>query len=638
MTVLGGYWLKVLDIDLSSGKIEKKPLPEEIAENMLGGRGFVSWLHYFNIDPEADPLGPDNALIFATGPFTGTLAPASGRFVVGGKSPLTGILGDANCGGQWGPELKYAGYDVLIVRGKAKSPVTINIMDDLVSIKPTYALWGKDTEETEKMVRNELKDDSVQVACIGIAGENLVRFAGIVCNSEHLAARTGMGAVMGSKNLKAIAVKGTKGAPLFDHKEFKGLRDELWNIITTDSRSGEHLPQYGTTSLIDLHNSLGGLSTRNWQEGYFEDHEMINGDTLNKKYLFNTTACFNCPSRCDRYSYISEGEFKGTYVGGPEYYTILSFGSKLGNNNLASVLKANQLCNQYGLDTGTTGGIIAYAMECYENGILTEEDCDGLDLSWGNYHAIIELIHKIANREGFGNVLAHGFREAVKQIGEESAKYAIHIKGMDPPTLDPRALKVYNFRYAIASRGGDHLRISAHGAYKLDELPVEEAARQLVFWQNIVTIPDLIGVCKFPYTFYSETPDVTFKKVLELVPKMITAASGIEMDKEKILRASARAHLLERSLNIRYGLKPGDDKLPERFLKEPLPTGPKKGQVYDIFDDMKKSYYQAMFWDMETGIPFEEAYQGLGLSEIAQDLKRRGYSPKEGGKPYETDS
>ncbi|HOV79038.1 MAG TPA: aldehyde ferredoxin oxidoreductase family protein [Bacillota bacterium] len=627
MAIRSGYWLKLLDIDLSAGKIEKKPIPEEVAEKMIGGRGFVSWFHYFNIDPEADPLGPENALIFATGPLTGTLAPASGRFVVGGKSPLTGIMGDANCGGQWGPELKFAGYDVLIVRGRAGRPAVIKIADDDVEIEPAEALWGKNTEETEVLLREKYNDDSFQVACIGVAGENLVRFAGIVCNSEHLAARTGMGAVMGSKNLKAIAVKGTKSIPLYDHQEFKKLRDELWGIVTGDSRSGEHLPQYGTTSLVDLHNSLGGLCTRNWQGAYFEDYRMINGDTLNEKYLINTTACFNCPSRCDRYSYVSEGEFKGTYVGGPEYYTILSFGSKLGNNNLASILKANQLCNRYGLDTGTTGGMIAFAMECYEKGLVTKEDADGLELNWGNYHAVLELIHNIADRKGFGNILAQGMVRAVGSIGKGAEKYAIHIKGMDPPTLDPRALKVYNFRYAIASRGGDHLRISAHGAYELDKMPVEEAAAKLKFWQNIVTVPDLIGVCKFPYTFYSETPEVTFKKVLDLVPGLIRAATGMEMNGDKLMRASERTDLLERSLNIRYGLKPADDVLPDRFLKEPLPAGPKKGAVYDIFDDLKKAYYKCAKWDPETGVPEEVSYRELELGDVARDLKKRGYLP-----------
>ncbi|MFZ5634018.1 MAG: aldehyde ferredoxin oxidoreductase family protein [Bacillota bacterium] len=625
MVISGGYWFKVLDVDLGTGKIEKKPLPAEVAEKMIGGRGFVSWFHYFNVDPGADPLGPDNALIFATGPFTGTLAPSSGRFVVGGKSPLTGLLGDANCGGQWGPELKYAGYDVLIVRGRARSPAVLKIVDDHVSIEPAGDLWGKNTEDTERLIRRKYLDDTFQVACIGIAGENLVRFAGIVCNAEHLAARTGMGAVMGSKNLKAVAVKGTKDIPLHDQAEFKALRDELWKIIIEDGRSGLHLPEYGTTSLVELHNSLGGLSTRNWQSGYYEDHEMINGDALNEKYLINATACFNCPSRCDRYSYVAEGEFKGTYVGGPEYYTILSFGSKLGNNNLASILKANQLCNQYGLDTGSTGGMIAFAMECYEKGLITGEDTGGLELNWGNYHAMLQLIDNIAGRKGFGDILAQGVVAAAGHIGKGAEQYAIHIKGMDPPTLDPRALKVYNFRYAIASRGGDHLRISAHGAYELDRMPVDEAARQLKFWQNIVTIPDLIGVCKFPYTFYSETPEVTFKKVLDLVPGLIRAATGMEMDGDRLLRASERTTLLERSLNIRYGLKPADDRLPDRFLKEPLPTGPRKGQVYDIFDELKKSFYKWQQWDLETGVPFDRAYRELALTEVADDLRKRGF-------------
>jgi aldehyde:ferredoxin oxidoreductase len=632
MTVMGGYWLKALEIDLTERKSFEKPLDEGVIERLVGGRGILHWIHYFNIDPDADPLGPENKLIFATGPFTGTMAPSSGRFVVGGKSPLTGILGDANCGGHFGPEIKYAGYDVLIISGKSEEPVYLTIFDDHVEIIDARDLWGKDTEETDDILKKRHGED-VQVACIGIAGENLVKFAGIVCNKDHLAARTGMGAVMGSKNLKAIVLKGTKSVPIHNIEDFKKLSKELWDIIVKDNRSGGHLPEYGTTSLLELHNSLGGLSTRNWQSGYFEDHEMINGDALNKKYLINCTACFNCPSRCDRYSYVAEGEFKGTYVGGPEYYTLLSFGSKLGNNNLASILKANQLCNKYGLDTGSTGGMIAFAMECYEKGLLSREKADGLDLTWGNYKSILKLIEKIANRDGFGNILADGFKRAIDYVGKGSEKYAIHIKGMDPPTLDPRALKVYNFRYAVASRGGDHLRISAHGAYELDKLPPEDAAKKLRFWQFIVTIPDLIGVCKFPYTFYSETPEVTFNKVLNLVPKIMTAITGVEYDSDKIMKVSERVDLLERSVNIRYGLKPADDDLPERFKKEPLPTGPKKGSVNDICDQLKLYYYNDAGWNIKTGLPCSEKYDELDLPEIRQDMEKRGFKlSSRGGK------
>jgi aldehyde:ferredoxin oxidoreductase len=630
MAIKGGYWLKMLEVDLTKKEAAVKPIPEKIVENFLGGRGLLHWLHYNNVEPDADPLGPENALIFATGTLNGTLAPSSGRFVVGGKSPLTGILGDANCGGQYGPEIKYAGYDAMILKGKSTNPVYINIQNDKVEILDAQELWGHDSEDTEETLRKKHGKD-VQVACIGIGGENQVHFAGIVCNKDHLAARTGMGAVMGSKNLKAVVVRGTKEIPIYNMKEYKKIVDELWNVIVNDSRSGGHLPEYGTTSLFELHNSLGGLSTRNWQTGYFEDHDKCNAEAMNEKYLVNATACFNCPSRCDRYCYIKDGEYAGTYVGGPEYYTMLSFGSRLGNSDLPTILKANDLCNRYGLDTGSTGGIIAFAMECYEKGLLTKEMADGLDLAWGNTKSIIALVEKIAKRQGFGEILAQGFKKSVEYIGEESKRFAINIKGMDPPTLDPRALKVYNFRYAVASRGGDHLRISVHAAYELDKLPVDEAARRLRFWQKIVTIPDIMGVCKFPYTFYSEGPEVTFKKVLELVPAAIKAITGIEIDGDKLLKVSERVELIERSVNIRYGLKPSDDDLPERFKKEPMPSGPKKGAIHDLVDELKVFFYDDAKWDLVTGIPYEEQYEALDMLEIKEDLVKRGFQVQRKG-------
>jgi aldehyde:ferredoxin oxidoreductase len=271
---------------------------------------------------------------------------------------------------------------------------------------------------------------------------------------------------------------------------------------------------------------------------------------------------------------------------------------------------------------GTTGGVIAFAMECFEKGLLTIRDTGGLDLSWGNYHAILQLIEMIAYRQGFGNTLALGFGEAVKEIGPESGNYAIQIKGMDPPTFDPRALKVYNFRYAVASRGADHLRISAHGAYELEVSEPAQATQKLKFWQDIVCIPDIAGVCKFPYTFYSQSADVTMKKALQLVPLLIESAAGVKMDSGMIMDIAKRVALTERAFNNRLGLTAEQDYLPERFLKDELPSGRAKGQKYDVFDTMKAGYYAACGWDQETGVPKRETMEQAGLHDIAEDLEK----------------
>lgn len=624
----GGYAGQVLVVDLTTGEVKKEPLNQNIVERYIGGRGLTSYFHFKLIDPLTDPFSADNVLTLATGPLTGTLVPASGRFTAGARSPLTYILGDGSGGGHFAPEIKYAGYDALIIKGKASSPVYLWINDDYVEIRAAEPVWGLDTAATEDAIRRQLGEEGLQIASIGPAGEKLVRFAGIVVNRDHLAARTGMGAVMGSKNLKAIAIKGSRSIPLANPAEFKKWADELFRIITGDKSSGEHLPQYGTTSLLELHNSLGGLATRNWQTGIFEGHELINGDTLNARYLANATACYNCPCRCDRYSVVAEGPYAGTRVGGPEYYTIVSFGSKCGNSDLASILKANELANLYGLDTGTTGGVIAYAMELYEKGIISAKDTGGLELTWGNAQAIVELVRRIAFREGFGNLLAEGVRGAARQLGPAAEAYAITVKGMDPPTFDPRALKVYNFRYAIASRGADHLRISAHGAYELDKLPPAEAAKKLAFWQDVVCIPDMMGICKFPYSFYAESAEVTFKKILELIPKAYEAATGLPASGEAILKAARRVAELERAINVRYGVTPGDDMLPQRFLAEPMPDGPKKGQINDIFFQIKENFYREMGWDGTTGVPRAGVLQDLSMDEVIQDLTNRGLVEK----------
>ena len=626
MAFQGGYAGVVMEIDLTAGRIEKKPLDESFARRYVGGRGFTSRLEYELITPDIDPLSPDNPLIVATGPLTGTRAPAGSRFTVGARSPLTGILGDGNAGGHWGPELKRAGFDLLVFKGKADRPAYLWIHDGEAELRDAAHLWGQDTRETRAILVKELgSDEKIKVAAIGQAGENLVKFSGFVVDVDHLAARTGLGAVMGSKNLKAIAVRGTQPVPISDRKGFLKVTGVINQILLNDQMSGGELATYGTTSLLTLHNTYGGLATRNWQTGVFEGAEQIDGVAFNKSdYAEDPTACYACPCRCDRYATVNEGEYAGTEVGGPEYFTVCSFGSKCGNDNLASILKANELCNLYGLDTASTGGIIGFLMEAWQRGAITAEDTDGLDFAWGNHRTIVEVIHRIAFRRGFGDKIAEGIRPLAATIGKGAENYAIHVKGMDAVTFDPRALKVYNFRYAVASRGADHLRISAHGAYGLESLPVDQAAAKMKFWQDVVGIPDLMGLCKFPYTFYSETAEVTFKKALELVPELYAAATGWTITGDDLLKASARVGTVERSFNTRLGLTAKDDMLPRRFLEEPLPEGPKKGQVMDILEPLKRHFYAAQGWDVETGIPTRTTLENLDLADIADDLERRG--------------
>ena len=622
MSIRDEYKGTVLQVDLTHGVVRKEPLDETFARTYIGGRGFTSRLQYDLIPKDVNPLGPDNVLIIAPGALTGTPAPSSARFLVAGRSPLTGILGDANSGGFFGAMLKRAGYSLVLIHGKSPHPVYLWIDDDHVELRDARHLWGKDVHETTDAIQRE-EGRGFRVAAIGQAGENLVHLAGIIADKDHAAARTGLGAVMGSKHLKAIAARAVKPVPLSDPATFKQLVAELREIERNDKRAQDFSVRGTLGTLMDHHNVIGAVNTRNYQFGQFEGKEKIDNDALAAQYLVRTTGCYRCSLKPDRYCRVTRGEFSGIEVGGPEYSTAVAFGTAVGNDNLAAILKANDLANRYGMDTIDLGGVIAFSMELYQRGILTKGDTDGLELQWGNYHAMLELIERIAFREGpFADLLANGVHVAAQEIGRGAERYAVHVKGMTPAPLDARVVKVYNFRYAVGPRGADHLRISAPGGYALDELPLLEAAEKLRYWQGIIAIPDLMGLCKFAYTYYTETPEVALHRTLDIVPALYTAATGFELTSDELLEVSARVTNVERAHNCRLGLTAADDTLPPRFTEDPMPAGPAKGRVYDILEPMKEAWYTVQGWNPETGIPRRERLEELGLGDIADDLER----------------
>jgi aldehyde:ferredoxin oxidoreductase len=623
-----------LTVNLTSGKISKEPLPRNLALNFIGGRGTNSRMLYDLINPGTDPLGPENVLLFGVGPLTGTLVPGSGRYTITALSPSTVVgddkpcFGDSNSGGFFGPELKFAGYDQVIITGKSEKMVYLWIDDDSPVIQDAAHMKGKDTWETDRIIREEVGDPDVQTTSIGPAGENLCRNACIVGGgrvSKGVAGKCGIGAVMGSKNLKAVAVRGSKGVKVARPRELEKIVLEAIEMLYSDSQSILY-SKYGTASLVDSHQSTGRLPTKNYQETQFDGYEEINAGALEEKYWVKSKACFGCPLHCRHYFKVNSGPY-ACEGEGPEYVTLGGFGSKCGNSNLESILYANTLCNKLGLDHQGASSAIAWAMECWQRGIIDKGDTDGLILEWGNHKAIIELIKKIAFRKGFGNLLAEGAYRAAKAHGKGSEKFVMHAKGQDPAITDPRAAKAWGLGYAVASRGGDHLRalptaetfFTPKEAEKLfgtreavERLGVKGKGRLVKWSEEQRAVADSLEMCKFVVRTVLMPP--------KWAAKFFNAVTGLDFTAQQMMKVGERIVNVERAFNVRQGLTREDDTVSERFLKEPIPAGVAKGETLHL-KPMLEEYYEARGWDVETGIPKRQKLEKLGLRSIARDLE-----------------
>lgn len=636
----GGYTGKVLLVDLSKNKIEKENLSKEFIAGFVGMRGFTSKLLWDNVKG-VNGNDPENLLMFATGPLTG-VALTGGRALVAAKSPLTGLLGYTNFGGHWGPSLKYAGYDLLVVKGRANKPVFLWIDDDAVELLDAGHLWGMDTRETIKSIKARFGDPRVQVLSIGPGGENLVKFANIMTYDGHAGGRTGMGCVMGSKNVKAVAVRGTGKLNVSNRDEFKSLLKELSNHLLEDEVSGNVAPRLGTTVLLNIVNETGALGTRNFQTGFFEDAYEISGEVMREKYTpqGRGRGCFMCPIACDRYTVVKEGEFAGTWcAGGPEYATLTNQGARLGNKNLAAIIKANELCNRYGIDTYSTGGVLGFAYELFQRGAISKKDTDGLELAWGDYHVQLELIEKIAYRQGFGDLLAEGVKKMSEEIGQDSYKYAIQVKGLEYPSKDARGDKMYGLCCTTSARGADHL-------YSLSEFPAsveldaiekmfgtkkavdphlpDGKGRVVAFFEEGCTFTDLLGICKLVYvTYVASMKELMYRR--KILPRLYSVVTGIPMDYDGLLECVHRVTTLEKVYNIREG-KTGrkDDIPPFRFTSEPMPDGPAKGSMFET-DVMLDEYYETIGFDKKTGWPYKETLENLGLQDVLTELSELGF-------------
>lgn len=598
-----GWVGKILRVDLTRGQWKTEELDRGLARHFIGGRGLGSKILYDEIDPRIDPFSPNNKLIMATGPLTGTSASAAGRYMAITKSPLTGTIACSNSGGHFGAELKFAGFDLVIIEGKAKEPVYLFIEDGKVEIRDAKPLWGKTTHEATDQILSETDMDA-RVACIGPAGEKLVRFACIINDKHRAAGRSGVGAVMGSKNLKAVAVKGSGSVGIWDKEAFRKATLDGFQKVKANPVTSTGLPTYGTAVLVNVINQHGLFPTRNFQEGVFEGAEKISGESMAEQILIRNRACFACPIACGRVTKTTHPKYE--YSGeGPEYESDWSLGACCGVDQIDAIGKANYLCDILGLDPISAGVTIACGMELFQRGIITAKEV-GRSLHFGDAEAMVEMVRATGYREGFGDALAEGSYRLAEKFGHP--EYSMSVKKQEFPAYDGRGAQGMGLQYATSNRGACHVRgymISPEilGApQKLDPFETEEKAGWNKAFQDTTAVVDSSGICLFN-TFAIGAPEIL---------EYLKAATGVEMTLEELMKAGERIWNLERLFNLKAGITGKEDRLPDRILKEPMPGGPAKGQVVQL-EKMLPEYYELRGWDKD-GVPTKEKLQELGLA------------------------
>lgn len=608
---------KILRVDLKSGRISEELIPPPWVAQFIGGCGLAARYYYEEVPAGIDPLGAENKLIFMTGLLTGTSSASASRYSVAARSPQTGILGLANSGGDFGPMLRRSGYDGLIFEGIAQGPVYLTIFDGKAELHAADHLWGKTVLETEDLILAE-SSQRWTIASIGPGGENLVRYAAIMNNKHRAAGRCGLGAVMGSKRLKAIACAGNARIPLADPEGFRKTARRQMDLLD-ESILKVGFDAFGTNMVSDMVNVRGGYPTRNWQRGVFDQIDEVNAQALTDKVLIEGVSCFACPVSCGRKTEIRDGKWSGQRGEGPEYETAVTFGAMCDVSDLNAITMANYRCNELGLDTISAGATIAFAMECFEKGILTGAQTGGLELNFGDADLIVDLVDKIAYRQGIGNLLAEGTRGMAQILGQDSIHFAMQVKGLELPAYDPRAAKICGLGYVTANRGGDHMTGYVQGPTFIDApfLIVDdsnikdpltanpEEAKVLVDLENALTMLDALGACKFMGILL--TAD-------DLV-KLISSATGKPFTVADYRTCGERIYNLIRACCVREGIRREDDVLPGRLMQDPLPDGPAAGMRLEreTLEMMKDAYYDLRGWDRATGIPSLEKLQALGL-------------------------
>jgi len=621
-----GYHGKILRVNLSMREVKVEELPENIWRMYLGGRGLGAYILMKELKPKIDPFSPENKLIFAVSVITGAPIPGVNRISVVSKSPLTNTYGEAEAGGFFAPELKFSGFEAIVIEGKSEKPTYLYIKDGNAELRDANHIWGKTVKETIEIIRGELEEPTARIACIGPAGEKLVRFANIMFDFRYAAGRGGLGAVMGSKNLKAIAVRGRLKPNFYNIKKLIEIM-EWFNENWKKYPGSLSRHKYGTSEVVLPLNRDGTLPTLNFKGGSFEKAEEISGERINSTILIGREGCFACPITC-KLVVKARGKYEtDPAYGGPEYETIASFGSLCGIDDINAIAYANQICNAYGLDTISAGVTIAYAMECFENGLINEEDTDGIKLKFGNSESMIKMLMKIANREGFGNLLAEGVKIASEKI-KGSEKFAMHVKGKETPMHEPRGKVGVGLMYAISPHGADHMQFAHDPVYEresniLKSIGITNPVNRLdlgpekikiayysMLWWGLL---DCLGICKF--TFIPHSAGVlTPNHLVEIV----NAVTGWNVSLWELMKCSERALNLMRCFNIREGLTSEEDTLPKRFFEE-MEFGARKGAKINEEDFRRavKLFYEMAGWN-EDGIPRRAKLYELGIEWALQ--------------------
>ncbi len=596
--------MRLLRVDLTTGKFETSEVPKDDAMKYLGGRGLAAKMLYQENKPKVDPFDPENRLIFMTGPYTGTMGSFTAFYNVTTKSPLTGGILSAHSGGHWGPMFRKTGFDGIVLKGKSQKPVYLLITDDGPQLKDASDLWGKDVFESIDILQK--RHESAKAAVIGPAGEKLVRYAAIMNDHHRAAGRGGVGAVMGSKNLKAVVVHGTRQVPQADEEK---LKETFKTATATVKEKSAAFSKYGTSMVVGITGKSGVIPTRNFQSGHFPEFEKIGGDAFVNNHVMKNTACARCPLHCGKES---KTDVYGSTTEGPEYETLAMFGSNLGNSSLDSIIHANHLCNMYGMDTISCADTIACAYELFEKGIISEKDTDGLRLDWGNHESMLKLVEMAGKREGFGKLIGEGSRRLAAKYGPEAGKYAMNVKGMEFPGYDPRGIQGMALAFATSTRGACHLRATMYVPELfqgvLDRFTVRGKAPTLKDLHQLFTLYDCMVLCKFGARN-------AFANSWENMLMLCNAATGFNYTVDDVKKIGARGWTVERMFNLREGLTRKDDTLPDRMFTLPIPEGPSKGAVVNKADFEKEleEYYKLWGWSNE-GVPSRESLAALGIS------------------------